>query len=1780
MQMIKDDALEEQYGFKPYYCDARRDGWLLNYDVVCGDDGRMGARLYLIDDQGVEFLAEMRYFPSFLVKAVDYEAVEDYLRRKYGGDVHMARVVGRIDFKEYNHLNKAPTEYLEVQVRTETGFNTMVRELKRIAARNKVRSNGSEGFDFDVKRVMSAEEGIVSICEYDIPAEVRVANVLGIRCGKWYVFWYDGEKYMIERSERIVFPDLRILAFDIETSKKPLKFPSADYDEVMMISVKTESKGYLIVNRQLVSKDIKRFEYSPKDDMQCVFEAVNEHNEEGVLVAFAEIVQKHRPHLMSTFNGSGFDFPFVEKRMQKYGICLKETMGFECKDGYYTSPFIVHLDCYKWVKRDSYLPAGSQGLKAVTKAKLGYFPDEVDPEEMVDLAIADPDRMASYSVSDAVATYFLYVKYVQPHVFSLCSLIPLSPTSAICQGSGTLCEALLISEAVEYGVIVPDKRVESKYQEYEGYIAENVTYVGGHVECVRAGLFRSDFSYDFDVNKKFIEDVGRSIDEMLAEYKDEEDFEVMKMNVMKNLEENTGKIRREGRIYHLDVGAMYPNIILTNKLQPVSIVNDDVCIRCDFSDEANGCRKKMEWTLKAEYIPVRKDEVERIRIQCIKDGKNDEEELVRRVKEYSKKSYKRSKVKVCDTRSSVVCQREIPFYVETVRKFRDRRYTYKKLHSKALRDAEGAMTEEERRHALKSAVVYSSLQVAHKCVLNSFYGYVMRKGSRWYSMEMAAIVCNVGGNVIRKAKEVVEMIGMSLELDTDGIWCVVPSTLMSTYVFRSGRKMSLLSSVLNYFVCKGFTNEMYQELRDGEYVRRSENSIFFEIDGPYRAMLLPASTEESKVLKKRYAIINDDNSVAELKGFEVKRRGELEIVKKFQEELFLHFLDGSTLTECYGSLAEVCGYWLDILKSRGEYLDDETILELLSESRSMSKEYEEYEGKKSNITTTALRMSEMLGKNVLEEKLKCEYVIAVYPEGKSVAERTIPVIVFRSCEKEKYLGRWLGRRYGGNIRAIIDWGYYKQRLESVILRMVVLPAISQGIKNPLSDVNVPEWAVKKGVLFDFDFVKVRDIEDIGSKKSVVECMNDVVNGNVVKENEGYKQIANDGERYTEIVTANNSKCEGVIEYFQRMRAEWMDGVRSFLHKGDIVRVNATNDGFLDVFYANKHEAERKELVRYIYIEINGKQFFEGSERVKIVKRFLSDGEQMDVGMLMLNENEFRNNYALYKKFLSHFSIKRVFEEEVPVLYGNMKECDGGKMRYTLLSGFMHDGRVVYLIGKEEDNFMILNGDDALKKYLLGCVGRWQVFVIGSDDVCKVGLRKMLVKRHVVERVFGFGLCIGGYERKCEERKKKHLEIGVEMDMIFAASEYTKVPVMNVDEELLELLFYKELKNEEVICDGYGTEENVMENALNEKFKAGLYREYVVEMECVGAMVLAILEHNEYLGEEGLYDGVKRKDFVVLQRLLKKIVLDCARGDQGAKVIVQGIEIWISRRSKIISGDLRGVCKLLKRRYVMNLVKRLCDDEYGVVLVAGQTIFVNTGKTSQKSAIDFFEHMRNKVTSIEGYEMMKIKICRMFERLILVNPNMYFFVSEGEYVGFSESNVPKSFLKMIFGDQEIDSEMVYRLVTRVPAESSRVMIEILAHIQGMQWMITNCCKLLRISEFEEKMQTRARIMVICPVCGFESTMKSRCVRCYRAYAPDVILEECMRYAKNLLKLELCGDSYCARCGAVKERRLSDACKCGGSFRKEKNIERLDEVRKIANSKVIDEMYDGIVKHFAK
>ena len=60
----------------------------------------------------------------------------------------------------------------------------------------------------------------------------------------------------------------------------------------------------------------------------------------------------------------------------------------------------------------------------------------------------------------------------------------------------------------------------------------------------------------------------------------------------------------------------------------------------------------------------------------------------KRLADYCKKAYKRTKVTREESKTTTVCQRENSFYVDTVRAFRDRRYEFKGL-LKVRRGMEG-----------------------------------------------------------------------------------------------------------------------------------------------------------------------------------------------------------------------------------------------------------------------------------------------------------------------------------------------------------------------------------------------------------------------------------------------------------------------------------------------------------------------------------------------------------------------------------------------------------------------------------------------------------------------------------------------------------------------------------------------------------------------------------------------------------------------------------------------------------------------------------------------------------------------------------------------------------------------------------------------------------------------------------------------------------------------------------------------------------------------------------
>ncbi|ORX60308.1 hypothetical protein DM01DRAFT_1300034 [Hesseltinella vesiculosa] len=1148
------DEIDTRFGFDRYEEGPERLGWLMNmHATLIMDDewtgGYAAVNYYFLAENGETFKATIKYSPYFYIgcKRGTEAEVEDYLRRRFENVIEKMSREEREDLDQPNHLLGNTRLLIKLTFRNVSDLLSVRKVLLPVAKKNQqkldaidtytevVNETNHIAYDQDHqsaamssrKNPQETLENIIDIREYDVPYYVRVAIDLDIRVGLWYnVKALDsGTTTFTRRTDMVHRPDPVILAFDIETTKLPLKFPDATIDSIMMISYMIEGRGYLITNREIVSQDIDDFEYTPKPEFEGPFTIFNEPDERSLLHRFFEHIQEARPTIFVTYNGDFFDWPFVEARAKFHGIDMYREIGvYKDDEDEYKCKHATHMDAFRWVKRDSYLPQGSQGLKAVTTAKLGYNPMELDPEDMTRFASEQPQTLAQYSVSDAVATFYLYMKYVHPFIFSLCNILPLIPDEVLRKGTGTLCELLLMVEAYKVNVIIPNKHVEDNDQFYEGHKVENQTYVGGHVEALEAGVFRSDISTDFKLDPTGAQQLIDQLDDALKftirveENKKLEDianydevYNAIKAQ-LEDLRDNPTR-KETPLIYHLDVAAMYPNIILTNRLQPDAMIDESTCATCEFNLPGKECDRRMTWMWRGEYSPAKRNEyrmiVHQLSIETfppkIPNGARrpwqalaeaEQQALIsKRLSEYSKKVYKKLRETKVEERESIICQRENPFYIETVRAFRDRRYEYKGLHKtwKQNLDAankEGSLTKAT--DAKNMIVLYDSLQLAHKCILNSFYGYVMRKGARWHSLEMAGIVCLTGSRIIQMARQLVERIGRPLELDTDGIWCILPKSFPESFKFTmtNGKsfKIDYPCTMLNHLVHAGFTNHQYQDLVDRGnmvYATHSENSIFFEIDGPYRAMILPASTQEDKLLKKRYAVFNDDGSLAELKGFEVKRRGELKLIKIFQSDLFKVFLDGLSLEECYDAVAKVANQWLDILYSKGVELQDEELFELISENRSMSRTLEEYGSQKSTSISTAKRLAEFLGDQMVKDKgLACQFVISARPYDLPVSERAIPVAIFSAepSVKKHYLRKWLkdDSLTAFDIRNILDWAYYLERFGSVIQKLITIPAAMQKVRNPVPRVAHPDWLFKRIAARDDKFRQHR-ITDMFSK---------------------------------------------------------------------------------------------------------------------------------------------------------------------------------------------------------------------------------------------------------------------------------------------------------------------------------------------------------------------------------------------------------------------------------------------------------------------------------------------------------------------------------------------------------------------------------------------------------------------------------------------------------------------------------------------------------------------------
>ena len=238
--------------------------------------------------------------------------IEEWLMKKYEGVICRITRERKEDLQMPNHLMGHRRVFLQLHFQNVSDLLTVRRDIMPLALANSAKLDAVDAYAEVVNATSAAatnielegewaadgesqpgssrwgaggrdkdpREGIIDIREYDVPYYLRVAMDNEMRVGLWYsVSFTAGQPSFKLLSERVKRADPVVMAYDIETTKAPLKFPDQAIDQVMMISYMIDGQGFLITNREIVSEDIEDFEYTPKEGYEGPFTIFNEPDE-------------------------------------------------------------------------------------------------------------------------------------------------------------------------------------------------------------------------------------------------------------------------------------------------------------------------------------------------------------------------------------------------------------------------------------------------------------------------------------------------------------------------------------------------------------------------------------------------------------------------------------------------------------------------------------------------------------------------------------------------------------------------------------------------------------------------------------------------------------------------------------------------------------------------------------------------------------------------------------------------------------------------------------------------------------------------------------------------------------------------------------------------------------------------------------------------------------------------------------------------------------------------------------------------------------------------------------------------------------------------------------------------------------------------------------------------------------------------------------------------------------------------------------------------------------
>lgn len=220
----------------------------------------------------------------------------------------------------------------------------------------------------------------------------------------------------------------------VDSPDYPLQFPNTEPLDIMYLDIEVLTKGDGIFPRANKSPIIAIGAKHNNNDV-VIFDRYTRGNDQNILLDFLEYFRNVDPDVIVTYNGTGFDFPYIFERMNKYKISLDQ-LGrygkFRYKEGQEDFEFNgrVHLDCIVPARKDqSLFGIKTRGLKDVS-AWYGFKALSLGDDVANTQALIGTPQLREYLESDVNATKVVSDVYL-PNAIALAELVQVDRKSVV-----------------------------------------------------------------------------------------------------------------------------------------------------------------------------------------------------------------------------------------------------------------------------------------------------------------------------------------------------------------------------------------------------------------------------------------------------------------------------------------------------------------------------------------------------------------------------------------------------------------------------------------------------------------------------------------------------------------------------------------------------------------------------------------------------------------------------------------------------------------------------------------------------------------------------------------------------------------------------------------------------------------------------------------------------------------------------------------------------------------------------------------------------------------------------------------------------------------------------------------------------------------------------------------------------------------------------------------------------------------------------------------------------